>query len=192
MSLEMTYSAGKQKHEWRFVNHEAEALEILASKGLKNEIDTIIGVDDFGEECHINRDKLYDAVTFIIKGIEKKTIPLPSLFDVKVEIPRGSGSYSVGGTAISGLKIKQEEYVIMHGLEKCVLIKKWQDADMKIHHGEPIDIRHLSTIKTDEDSFIGDAKITKRKMSNILVKNLNRLKTFLEGCTGDDIIKVLG
>ena len=85
-----------------------------------------------------------------------------------------------------------EEYFIEYGLNKCLLIKKWQDANMKIHHGEPVDIRHLNKVETDSDSFIGDIIITKRSASKALVKNLTKLKTFLEKRTSDNIIKVLG
>ena len=192
MSLEITYSSGKHKHRWRFSIHEVEILEILASMDLKDKIDDVLGVNNFGEERYVKREKLASSVCIIIDGIEKKSISLPFVFNVKAEIPRGSGNYSTGGTAICGLKMNGEEYVIEYGLNKCLLIKKWQDANMKIHHGEPVDIRHLNKVETDSDSFIGDIIIIKRSASKVLVKNLTKLKTFLEKRTSDNIIKVLG
>jgi hypothetical protein len=192
MSLEITYLSDDKKYKWRLSVSEVEAMEILASKGLKDKADTILDVVDFGEKTCIAKSQLFEAVVFLINELENNPDLTPYFFDVKAETPRGSGNYSRGGTGISGMKIKGEEYVIWYGLDKCVLMKKWQDADMKIHHGEPVDIRHLSTIETDKDSFIGDIKISKRKMSNVLVKNLKKLKIFLEGCPDDDIIKILG
>ncbi len=191
MSLEITYLSDDKKYKWRLSVNEVEAIDILASKGLKDKIDAVLGVIGFGEETCIAKNQLYEAVIHLINQLENDSDLTLYFYDVKAEVPRGSGNYSMGGTGISGLKIRGEEYVIWHGLDKCVLIKKWQDTDMKIHHGEPLDIRHLSIIETDEDSFIGDIKILKRKMSSILVKNLRKLKTFLEECTGDDIIKIL-
>lgn len=193
MGLEITYlSDEKRQYKWRLSVNEVEAMDILASKGLKDKTDAVLGVIDFGEKTCIAKSKLFEAVVFLINKLENSPDLTPYFFEVKAETPRGSGNYSTGGAGISGMKIKGEEYVIWYGLDKCVLIKKWQGADMKIHHGEPVDIRHLSTIETDEDSFIGDIKISKRKMSNVLVKNLKKLKSFLEECTGDHIVKVLG
>ena len=192
MSIEIIYSAGNQKHKWRFSDYEVEALEILASKGQKDRIDDIIGVCDFGEECHIEKDKLHNSVAFVIEGIERETIPLPFLFDVKAEIPRGSGKYTTGGQAICGLKIKEEIYDIEYGINKCFLVKKWQDENLKVHQGEPEDIRHLLEIETDSNSFIGNVKIAKKGVSKGLIKNLNKLKEFLESCNGSEIIKLLG
>lgn len=193
MGLEITYSSDDNKqYKWQLSVNEVEAMDILASKGLRDKADAILGVIDFGEKTCIAKSQLFEAVVFLINELENNPDLTPYFFDVKAEIPRGSGNYSTGGIAICGLKINGEEYEIEHGLDKCVLIKKWQDTDMKIHHGEPVDIRHLSIIETDQDSFIGDIKIAKRKMSNVLVKNLKKLKTFLEECTSDNIIKILG
>jgi ribosomal protein L21 len=83
-------------------------------------------------------------------------------------------------------------YDIEHGLNKCLKIKKWQDDNMKIHQGEPVDIRHLSIIETDSDCFIGDVKISKRKISKKLVESLKKLKIFLAKSTSENIVKVLG
>lgn len=192
MGLEITYSSDNKKHQWRLSANEIEAMDILASRGLKDKVEAILGVINFGKKTPIARNQLLEAVVFLIDELQSNSSITPYFFDIKIETPRGSGNYSTGGTAVCGLKINKEEYVIEYGFNKCVLIKKWQDAEMKIHHGEPTDIRHLAKIETDKDSFFGDAEIIKRKMSNILVKNLKKLRTFLEECTGDNIIKVLG
>lgn len=193
MSLEITYfSDENRQYMWRLSANEIEAMDILASKGLRDKIDTVLGVIGFGKKTCIAKSRLFEAVVFLINEQENNPDLTPYFFDVEAEIPRGSGNYSTGGTAISGLKINGELYDIEHGLDKCLKIKKWQDENMKVHQGEPVDIRHLSIIETDDDSFFGDVKIIKRKMSNVLVKNLKKLKSFLEECAGDDIIKVLG
>lgn len=191
MSLEITYSSNDKTYKWRLSVNEVEAIDILASKGLRDNTDAVLGVVDFGKKACIAKNQLFEAVVFLINELESNPCLVPYFFVVKAETPRGSGNYSTGG-GISGVKIKGEEYVLWCGLDKCVLLKKWQDTDMKIHHGEPVDVRHLSTIETDEDSFVGDIKISKRKMSTVLVENLKKLKAFLEECSGDDIIKVLG
>lgn len=192
MSLEITYSSDDKKYKWRLSANEVEAIDILASKGLRDKTDAVLGVMDFGEKTCIAKSQLFEAVVFLINELENNPDLIPYFFDVKAETPRGSGNYSMGGTAICGLKISGAEYVIEYGLDKCILIKKWQDTDMKIHHGDPVDIRQLKKIETDSNSFIGDVEIIKRKMSNVLVKNLKKLKAFLEECSGDDIIKILG
>lgn len=192
MGLEITYSSDNKKHQWRLSANEIEAMDLLASKGLKDKVEAILGVVDFGKETSVATSQLYDSVVLLINELQGNSSLTPYFFDIKIETPRGSGNYSTGGTAVCGLKINGEEYVIEYGFNKCVLIKKWQDAEMKIHHGEPMDIRHMSKIETDKDSFFGDVKIVKRSISNILVKNLKKLKIFLEECTGDDVVKVLG
>lgn len=192
MSLEITYLSDDKKYKWRLSVNEVEAIDILASKGFKDRVDAVLGVVGFGKKTFIAQSRLFDAVVFLINELENNPDLTPYFFDVEVEIPRGSGNYSTGGTAISGLKINGGLYDIEHGLDKCLKIKKWQDENMKVHQGEPVDIRHLSIIETDDDSIFGDVKIIKRKMSNVLVKNLKKLKAFLEKCTGVDIIKVLG
>lgn len=192
MSLEITYLSDNKKYKWRLSANEIEAMDVLASKGLKDKADAVLGVIDFGKKTCITKSQLFEAVAFLINELENNPDLTPYYFDVEAEIPRGSGNYSTGGMGISGLKINGELYDIEHGLDKCLKIKKWQDENMKVHQGEPVDIRHLSIIETDDDSFFGDVKIIKRKMSNVLVRNLKKLKIFLEECTGHDIIKILG
>lgn len=192
MSLEITYSSGERNYKWRLSLHEVEALNGVAFERFRDAIDSVLNVNSFGEETTIKKKILHNAVEFLINELKNNSAIVMDLFEVKAEIPRGSGKFTAGGEAICGLKIDGEQYDIEYGLNKCILIKKWQDDKLKVHQSEPLDIRHLSTIETDIDSFIGEVKISKREISKMLVGNLEKIKIFLDKCTCNNIKKILG
>jgi hypothetical protein len=92
-----------------------------------------------------------------------------------------------------GLSINNELYDLEFGFDECFMVKKWEDENGKIQMGEPVDIRNLSEIKTDQDPIYGDVKIVKKKMmSKGLIQKLKNLKEFVEKCDGAKIYKLLG
>ncbi|MDH4203414.1 MAG: hypothetical protein OEV87_11055 [Phycisphaerae bacterium] len=191
MGLDMMYVAGNERLSFRLSNNDIEVCELLRKKNLEKEIDDIFNVPDFGESCSIEKNRLSESINNILHALTNNPELLPCIFSTKEEVPRGSGKYSTGGWATCGLKINNEMYDLEYGLDKCELTKKWQDEDGKIHLGEPKDVRDLSIIKQDPDSFSGDVIITKRKPMK-LVKNLKQIESFLSKTDAKVVNKILG
>jgi len=167
-------------------------MKVLSKKNFEKEIETIFGVLDFGETSPAKRSELLESASQLLEAIEANREILPYTYSTKVEIPRGSGKYSVGNWITSGFRINGETYSIEVGLDKCELTKRWQDEAGVIHEGEPEDVRHLKMIKIDNNNFFGDIKIFKRRKPTRLIRNLEQLKEFLSKTDLEVIQKVLG
>jgi hypothetical protein len=192
MGLDIIYSYGAQEFKFRATSNEFEALATFAGKNCKEAFGVVFGRPDFDNQVHIKTPILTAALKKLIEVIKEQPNTLMYSYDIKVEIPRGSGNYAGGGQAICGLKIDGDFYDLEHGYDKCVMMKKWQTPDGKIHMGEPQDVRHLTIIRTDADSFFGDVKIIKRKAGGAVLKKLAELERFLAACSGKEVSIALG
>jgi len=192
MGLDITYIAGEEELCFGLPSTDIEVLEILAKKSFKKEVESVIGVSDFGEQCSIKKTELFKSIECILEKLRTDPKILPYTYSVKVEIPRGSGKYSTGSGMISGFRIKGEIYSIESGLDRCVLIKMRKDKSGKWEDCEPKDVRSLKLIKTDDDNFFGDIKISKRRKPTELIRNLEQLKDFISKSDSNVIHKILG
>jgi hypothetical protein len=192
MGLDIIYSYGAQEFKFRVTSNEFEALATFAGKNCNDAFGVVFGQPDFDNQVHIKTPALSDALRGLTEEVKNQPDALAYFYNVKIEIPRGSGNYSSGGSGIWGLKIDGESYDLDCGYNKCAMMKKWQTPDGKIHMGEPQDVRHLTIIRTDADSFFGDVKIIKRKAGGAVLKKLAELERFLAACSGKEVSIALG
>jgi len=180
MGLDMTYIAGEDRLSFRQSQTDVEVTEVLARrKEYEEDIRIIFDVSDFGELTPVKRTVLLNAVNHLLAEIKSAPQVLPYIYGTKVEIPSGSGQYSTGGGVICGLKIDNNIYDLECGLEKCELARKCRDEAGIVHECESEDVRHLKTIKTDDNSFFGNVTIVKKRAATKLKRSLEELRLFL-------------
>ncbi|KPJ65102.1 MAG: hypothetical protein AMJ43_11395 [Coxiella sp. DG_40] len=188
MGLDITYVAGEKEFSFGLSPTDVEVMQTLAQKGLKQEVEVIIGVLDFDVMTSINGKLLLESVSLLLEIIKKSQI-LPYTYSFKIERPPGSGNYSTGSGLASGIRIHGELYSIQGGLDRCELIRDWWDEGGVYHGDKPKDIRSLKKITTDSH---GEIIIRKTKKPTCLIQNLKRLKTFLSKNDVNIIQKILG
>jgi hypothetical protein len=76
--------------------------------------------------------------------------------------------------------IKGQRYTVESGVDKCQMIREWQNEDGQWQQDNPIDIRGEHIIKTDPEGSRSDLEIIKTKLPQHLLDDLTNLKNFIE------------
>ncbi len=146
----------------------------------------------YDDTKNVRKDNLLKSIDFLIDSFEQEKEFMPYIYYVKYDRPRGSGQYNIVAGFTTGIMIKGERYTVEGGVEKCRLIKTWQDHDALWHESEPTDIRHKSVIKTDPEGDRGDLVIIKTKEPLYYVEKLKLIKSILlEAHNCDTVEKIL-
>jgi hypothetical protein len=192
MSLDIIYSCGDQEFKFRATSQEFEALAKFAEKNCKEAFGVVFGQPDFDDSALEKTVVLSAALKTIMDTIRGVPESLGYIYTTKSEYPRGTGFVTGGSGTMGGVKIDGQEYSLEGGYETCALTKYWYDENGKPHRGEPQDIRHMTFIKTDQDSLSGDVTIRKKKAGRGVLKKLAELERFLAGCSGEEVAIALG
>ena len=98
-----------------------------------------------------------------------------------------------GGDNLSGLRLGENNAIfkILSGINKCVLIEIVVDAEGRfVKYGEEIDIRDQTSIQCNNEP--GEIIIRKTKSQSPIVKDLKKLKQFLEKFDGGKtVLKIM-
>ena len=188
MGMEITYLAGDRELSFILSPTIVETTKILARNGFEKEVERIFGVSDFGRESPTNTADLLEAIETIISALESEPDLLPYTYSFKIEMPPGSGKYSVGSGMASGIRIRGALHSIEGGLDRCELTRDWWDENGVYHGDKPQDIRNLNVLQTDEH---GEIKIIKRKSRTCFMRNLRQLRKFLSKVKVETVRKIL-
>jgi len=192
MSLDIVYTCGNDEFRFRATSEEFETLARFAEKKCRKAFGSVFGRASFDRAGRGKVTALCAAMRIIMDEIRRSPDSLGYIYTSRSEYPRGSGFVTAGSGSMGGIKIKGEEFSLEVGNNTCTLTKYWYDEEGKPHGGEPQDIRHLTFIKTDQDSFSGDVTISKRKAGKAVLKKLAELERFLAACPEEVVTIRLG
>jgi len=131
--------------------------------------------------------QLFDAVDQLLDRLknDKELKPYRYVFDCPRMMIKGSDNFS-------GLRLGENNAIfrILCGINKCVLVEKIPDAEGKLaKYGEEIDIRDQTSIHCND---LGEIIIRKTKSQSPIVKDLKKLKLFLEKFDGGKtVLKIM-
>jgi len=188
MGQDMTYTAKSKELSFRLSPTDIDLWNVLAKEGLKDEMEAVFGVSEYDSKTPIEKEFLLKSIDKILGSIENNPQMLPCVYYIKIETPPGSGMYSTGTGMASGIRINNELYSIEGGLNRCELTRMFQDESGKWHDDKPKDIREFKKIITDNH---GEIVIRKRKKPTNLVRNLKKLRSFLQKIDVEEVQKIL-
>ena len=200
MALDLTYVAQGATFTLHLSGTDVEVCSHLREMTLKEEVDTIFNVSDFGEVSRVERLAVIKAIDSLVATAKTNPGVFPHAYVVKQEYPAGSGKYYGGTGTIAGFISGGERFAIEGGLGHCFLYKQRldQDGQYRYDHEHPIDARNMKRIARDEASrdvgglVFGDILITKRKVHARLIARLTALREFLLKAEGEIVEKCLG
>jgi hypothetical protein len=192
MSLDIIYSCGDHEFRFRVTSQEFESLAKFAQENCNDEFGVVFGQPSFDHATKAKTAVLSTAIKTITDAILGNSESLGYIYTSKSEYPRGTGFVTGGSGIMGGVKIDGQEYSLEVGYRVCTLTRYWYDENGKPHRGEPQDVRHLTLIKTDQDSLSGDVTISKKKAGRAILKKLAELEHFLAGCSGKEVTIALG
>ena len=186
MSLQMLYQIEDQ--ECMIPVRMDETCDLMFKK-YPDLSDAVYGTEE-PDECSFDSpsatvkvSQLLDAVDELLDRFknDKELKPYRYVFDCDYLMIKG-------GEHFSGIRIGKENkcYTIKCGINECKLIERIPDFENKIiMDGKEIDSRDQTSILDNE---IGEIRIRKTKAQSPIVKDLKKLKLFLEKFDEDNII----
>jgi len=189
MGLDITYITGKRELSLTMTPVDVDVMGVLAKKEFEQDVEAIFGVSDFEKETPISRNSLLDSIDRLLEAIESRPQILPYTYFLERQVTTSAGVVPSVSASTSGIRINEELYSFEGGLDRCELIRHWQDDSGNWHADEPKDVRGLKSIMDDE---LGKILIRKRRKPTCLVRNLKQLKSFLLETDAKIIQKVLG
>jgi len=187
MSLQMLYKIEDQEC---MIPIRMDEICDLMFKKYPEFVDIVYGTEEPDEysfdspSATVNISQLIDAVDQLLERFknDKELKPYRYVFDCDKLKMKDMDN-------LSGLRIGNENqlFQIVCGINKCDLIECILDENDKfIRYGEPVDARDQEFISTNGDC--GDLKIRKTKSQSPIVKDLKKLKQFLEKFNGDQMV----
>lgn len=184
MSLNMYFFIGSNKYSLDLPYEVMDVTKILVESGYEEPIEII-----FGNSKEVDREKLIEAIQFLIDSFENELDILPDIFYIKYERPRGSDNFVIGAGYSTGVIIDGSRYKVEGGVDKCQLTKSWQDEVGVWHEDEPIDIRDKNIVKTDLDGDRGDLEIIRTKKPFNYIDRLIELRELLINAKEITVVK---
>jgi hypothetical protein len=189
VGLDLTFSAGDSSHEIRLQAVDSDILQVLSERN-PDDVEALIGVDDFGEPRSISRARVLRALEALLERLDRDADSLPFVYKYKFE--EGPLKDDRPGTGMAGsFHINGESryfYSIDSGLGFCQLLKSEIGPDGRGHDVERIDVRSRTSILTDN---MGEIRIYKSKKKSGLERHLRELRAFLQKLEVDTLTKIL-
>jgi len=190
MSLQMLYKIDNQE---LMITIRMDEIGDLMFKKYPDLVDIVYGTEE-PDECSFDSPsttvtvfQLLDAVDRLLDRFknDKELKPYRYVFDCDRLMKKG-------GTNLSGLRLGENNTIfkILCGINKCVLVETVVDTEGRfVRNEEEIDIRDQSSIQCND---LGKIIIRKTKSQSPIVKDLKKLKQFLEKFDGDKtVLKIM-
>jgi len=195
MSLQMLYQIENQEC---MIPIRMDEIGDLMFKKYPDLVDIVFGTDE-PDECSFDSpsaavpiSQLLDAIDQLLDRFknDKELKPYRYVFDYDRLMIKG-------GDNLTGLRIVGKNndavYKILCGINQCKLIEAFVDSEGKfIRYGEEIDIRDQTVILDKKNGEVFELCIRKTKSQSPIVKDLKKLKQFLEKFSGDKtVLKIM-
>ena len=187
MSLQMLYQVENQEC---MIYIQMDEISDLMFKKYPDLVDIVYGTEGPDENSFdspsatVTVSQLLDAVDLLLDRLknDKELKPYRYVFDCDYYMIKG-------GDNLTGIRIGKENkcYKIKCGINECKLIEGIVDENGKlIKYGEEIDVRDQQIIETN--NVYKQLRIRKTKTQSPIVKDLKKLKKFLEQLSDNQMV----